>query len=233
MNKALITGANRGIGLELTRQLLKQGSRVFATCRRPEQADGLHALADKFGGQVTILPLDVTDDAMVKGVKTAVLTQTSSLDLLINNAGILYRNESVDNFDPAKMRRSFDVNVVGAMQVTAQFVGLLRLGTNPRIINISSQLGSLLAMDRNWGDVSYNSSKAALNMVTRKLAHDLASDGITIIAIHPGWVQTDMGGPNAAVSIPDSAQGILAVAESLSQKDSGKFYTYSGKEHPW
>ena len=233
MNNVLITGANRGIGLELTHQLLKQGKRVFATCRQPGKADGLQSLLDKFNERLTILPLDVTNDEMVAGVVTAVLTQTPSLDLLINNAGIFYRGEGVDNFDPAKMRHTFDVNVVGAMQVTANFVNLLRRGTNPRIINISSQLGSLLAMDRNWGDVSYNSSKAALNMVTRKLAHDLAGDGIAVIAIHPGWVQTDMGGPNAAVSIPDSAQGILAVAGSLTLEHSGKFYTYSGGEHPW
>ena len=233
MSNVLITGANRGIGLELTRQILNKGDRVFATCRKPAQADGLHSLADTFQEQLTILPLDVTDDEMAIGVRTAVSTQTPSLDLLINNAGILYRGERIDNFEPAKMLRTFDVNVVGAMRVVAQFVDLLRLGTNPRIINISSQLGSLLAMDRNWGDVSYNSSKAALNMVTRKLAHDLAGDGIAVIAIHPGWVQTDMGGPNAAISSPDSAQGILAVAGSLTLEHSGKFYTYSGGEHPW
>lgn len=233
MKKALITGANRGIGLELTHQLLNRGDHVIATCRKPAQANGLHSLADTFNGQLTILPLDVTDDEMVAGVRTAVATQTSSLDLLINNAGILYRGEGIENFDPAKMRHTFDVNVVGAMQVTVQFVDLLRLGTNPRIINISSQLGSLLAMDRNWGDVSYNSSKAALNMVTRKLAHDLAGDGVTVIAIHPGWVQTDMGGSNATVSIPDSAQGILKLADNATLERTGKFYTYSGEEHPW
>ncbi len=233
MSSVLITGANRGIGLELVRQLLNQGDKVFATCRQPAQADGLQSLADAFNEQLTILPLDVTDDEMVAGARTAVSTQTTSLDLLINNAGISYQGESLNNFDSAKMRHTFEVNVIGAMRVITQFVDLLRQGDTPRLINISSQLGSLLEMDRDWGSYSYNSSKAALNMVTRKLAHELRGDGISVIAVHPGWVQTDMGGPNATVSIPDSAQGILTIAKNLTQEHTGKFFIYSGEEHPW
>ncbi|MCP4425525.1 MAG: SDR family oxidoreductase [Chloroflexi bacterium] len=233
MINALITGASRGIGLELTRQLLHQGNRVIATCRNPAQADELQSLAGTFKEQLTILPLDVTHDKAVKEARTAVAAQTSSLDLLINNAGILYRGEGVDNFDPAKMRHTFDVNVVGVMRVTTQFVDLLRSGTNPRIINISSQLGSLSAMNSDQGHVSYNSSKAALNMVSRKLAQELKGDGIVVTAVHPGWVQTDMGGAEAPVSILDSAQGILNVSENLTLADTGKFFVYSGEEHPW
>lgn len=233
MSNALITGANRGIGLELTRQTLTQGSQVMATCRQPAQAAALLSLAKSFNEQLTILPLDVTNDESVKEARTAVSNNFNSLDLLINNAGILHRGEGLDNFDPTKMLHTFDVNVVGAMRVVSRFVDLLHVGTKPRIINLSSQLGSLLSMEKNWGYYSYNSSKAALNMVTRKLAHDLAGAGITVIAMHPGWVQTDMGGPNATISIHDSARGILDMAESLTLKQTGKFFIYSGEEHPW
>lgn len=233
MENILLTGANRGIGLELTRQALQAGSRVWAACRQPEKADELRALQAAYQAQLFVLPLDVTDEATIQTAFTAVSRQTSSLDLLINNAGILYRGETLANFDPERMRHTFDVNVLGVMRVTSRFVPLLRQGNRPRLINISSQLGSLQAMDTDWGMLSYNSSKAALNMITRKLAHELARDGITVIALHPGWVQTDMGGPHAAVTVPDSARGILTVAGRLDQSDSGKFFTYTGVEHPW
>ena len=233
MKKVFITGANRGIGLELTRQLLANGDFVIATCRQPAKAVGLHALTETFADQLMIQQLDVTNDDSVAAAKTAVSHKVTSLDMLINNAGILYDQEVLANFDSAKMAHTFNVNVIGVMRVVSQFIGLLRQGNQPQIINISSQLGSMLENAQNTGRYSYNSSKAALNMITRKLVHDTKEDNITVISMHPGWVQTDMGGKSATLSIPESAQGILNVINRLTLADTGKFYVYSGEEHPW
>ena len=205
MNTILITGANRGIGLELTRQLLQRGDRIFAGCRQPEKAAALQDLQRTYGDQLAIVQIDVMDDESVAAAKTAVSTQTDHLDILINNAGVLVPNETLADFDPAKMDLTLQVNVIGPMRVTAQFVDLLRKGQNAKLINVSSQLGSIQKMTGSWGEYSYNSSKAALNMLSRMLSHDLRGDGVTVIALHPGWVQTDMGGQNAAVTVPDSA----------------------------
>jgi NAD(P)-dependent dehydrogenase (short-subunit alcohol dehydrogenase family) len=233
VKQALITGANRGIGLELTRQLLTRRDRVIATCRQPAQAIALQDLTNEFGDRLLILPLDVSDDASVRAAKTAVSGRVKSLDMLINNAGILIGSETLSNFDSAIMQRSFDVNAVGVMRVVTQFVDSLRLGRDPKVVNVSSQLGSLQKMRRQWGRYSYNSSKAALNMISRMLSFDLQEDGIALVVLHPGWVQTDMGGVHAAVSSQDSAAGILQVADSLTLATTGKFYTYAGEEHPW
>ena len=233
MKQVLITGANRGVGLELTRQLLARGDRVIATCRQPDQAQTLQQWAAQFGDQLLIVALDVTDDTSVQAAGTAVENAVDRLDMLINNAGILIKSEILSTFDAAIMQRSLDVNVVGVMRVTTQFLDLLRRGNEPKLINISSQLGSLQKMRPGWGRYSYNSSKAALNMVTRMLAFDLEADGIAVRAIHPGWVQTDMGGAHAAVTAQDSAAGILRLADELTLATTGKFYVYSGEAHPW
>jgi len=233
MSNILITGANRGLGLELTRQCLERGDTVVAGCRRPEQAVELQELTAAYGERLHIIQLDVTQEAEVEEAATAVSANIDALDMVINNAGSYPRGERVDGFDGAQMQHVFDVNVTGAMRVTAAFVPLLRRRARGQIINISSQLGSLASMAHNQGDYSYNSSKAALNMVSRKLAHDLRGDGITVIAMHPGWVQTDMGGAHAAITPPESARGILTVAERLTPADSGEFFVYSGEKHPW
>lgn len=232
MENVLITGANRGIGLELCRQLLAQGDLVFAGCRRPLHASQLQAIAAA-NPRLRIITLDVTNDEQVQDAAAIVAGHTDHLNLLINNAGIFPRGERLDGFDAAQMLRVFDVNVAGTMRVTSAFAPLLRRGRNPRIVNISSQLGSLARMDGNWGDYSYNSSKAALNMITRKMSHELGKNGITAVAVHPGWVQTDMGGASATLTVPESARGILTVAAGLTAKQSGQFFTYAGKEHPW
>lgn len=233
MKQILITGANRGIGLELTRQLLVRGERVIATCRQPDQAQTLQDLANQFGDQLLILPLDVGDDGSVQAAKTAVNNRVESLDMLVNNAGILVGGETLANFDAANMQRTFEVNVFGVMRVVTQFVDLLRFGHDPKVVNISSQLGSLHRVRPQQGRYSYNSSKAALNMVSRMLSFDLQEDGIALVVLHPGWVQTDMGGTHAAVTAQDSAAGILQVADNLTLANTGKFYTYAGEEHPW
>ena len=233
MSHVLITGANRGVGLELTRQLLARGDQVIAACRQPDQAQTLQKWATRFGDHLLIVALDVSKDASVQAARATVEGAVDRLDMLVNNAGILIKSEILSTFDAAIMQRSLDVNVVGVMRVTTQFLDLLRRGHEPKLINISSQLGSLQKMRPGWGRYSYNSSKAALNMVTRMLAFDLQEDGIAVKAIHPGWVQTDMGGAHAAVTAQDSAAGILRLADALTLATTGKFQVYSGEEHPW
>ena len=153
--------------------------------------------------------------------------------MLINNAGIFIKGEVFANFTPQTMQQTFDVNVIGTMRVATQFTDLLRLGTEPRIINISSQLASLAGMDTNSGSYSYNSSKTALNMVTRMLANDLKADGITVVAMDPGWIQTDMGGKDAPLLLPEAVGGILSVVEKLTLANTGQFHRYSGERGVW
>jgi NAD(P)-dependent dehydrogenase (short-subunit alcohol dehydrogenase family) len=233
MKQVVITGANRGIGLELTHQLLGRGDRVIASCRQPNEAEILQQWTAQYGEQLLVVALDVTDDTSVQKAREKIESVIDHLDMLINNAGIGAKGETLPAFDAAIMQRIFDVNVTGVMRVTTQFLDLLRRGWEPKLINISSQLGSLQKMRPNWGRYSYNSSKAALNMVTRMLAFDLQEDGIAVRAVHPGWVQTDMGGANAAVTAPVSAAGILKLADDLTLANTGRFYVYSGEEHPW
>lgn len=233
MKNILITGANRGIGLEMTRQLLSQGERLIATCRQPMKADALQSLDEQFPEQLTILPIEVTHNGSIQAAFNASQRIVTHLDVLINNAGILDGDETLATFDPDVMQHTFNVNATGSMRVVTQFLPLLQKGEGSKIINITSQLGSLQAMTRNWGRLSYNSSKAALNMLTRMLALELKNEGIAVICVHPGWVQTDMGGTDADITPTESAAGILSVIEHLTLDHTGKFYTYAGEEHLW
>ena len=232
MDTLLITGANRGVGYEMTRQALEQGHVVVAACRQPDAADALQALAQE---RLHIVALDVSDEASVAAAAAQVGSMVDHIDVLVNNAGVLVvRGESAETIDLDVMTRTLVVNTVGPMRVIKHFLPLLRKGSNRRIVNTSSQLGSLARLaDRSGGEYSYNASKAGLNMLTRMLSHNLASDEIAVISIHPGWVQTDMGGKAAAVTPSDSAAGILKVLDSLTMAESNRFYIYDGTQHEW
>ncbi len=233
MTTYAITGANRGIGLAMTQLLADRAENVLAICRDPDSAETLTKLAEQVAC-VTVLSADVTDEASLAAAVSRASEHVSAVDVLINNAGMLVRNESIDQFDSQVMRDTFEVNVIGVMNTISHFLPLLRNGDNPRIVNISSQLGSLLAQgNRRSGIYSYNASKAALNMVTRMLAHDLVGDGIAVVSMHPGWVQTDMGGPSAAISATVSAEGILNQTDQLTLANSNQFFVYDGSHHPW
>ena len=232
MTTYLITGANRGIGLEMTKQLVQAGHTIFATCRLPSEAAALNQLAADHAGQIHIVQIDVINDLSVHAAAEAVAGSTDHIDVLINNAGVNFR-DSFEEFNSDEFLLTLNANGVGAMRVVRQFIDLIKNGNDPKIVNISSQLGSLTAQKPNWGSYAYNSSKAVMNMITRHLSFDLAEEGITTISVHPGWVQTDMGGKHAAVTPPDSAAGILKVIANLSFDDNGKFYIYNGDIHPW
>ena len=228
----LITGANRGLGLELVRLYLAQGARVFAGCRSPERATGLNQLTAQFNGQLSILPLEVTEAASLDRCVQQVASEAGALDMLINNAAIGADGETLRTFDAAQAFQQWNVNAAGQILAAQKFLDLLKKGNAPRIINISSEAGSISTMNRFRG-YYYLGSKAALNMFTRCMAWDPETAGMITIAIHPGWVRTDMGGADADLSVTESAQGILNVIAALTPDDNGKFYTWDGKEYPW
>ena len=227
--RLFLTGANRGIGLALVAEAVQRGYRVFAGVRQPQRAAALQALAEAHPRQVIPIPIDVTDVASIQAAADVVQAQTDALDVLINNAGVFPRGERLDNLQPETMLHTYHVNSVGPMIVTQHFRPLLH--RNARILNITSQLGSItLHLSNHY---SYNSSKAALNMLTRILASELRPAGVIAVVVHPGWVKTDMGGPAAPVTPEASARGILTLAEKLTLDDSGEFFTWEGKRHPW
>lgn len=232
MQRVLITGANRGIGLELARQYLQRGDLVLATARDLAAAADLHALAAEHPGRCHLFRLEVTDEENVAAVAAEAATRVDGLDVLINNAGVFPRNERPETLDAQVLLQTLHTNAVAPLIIARELLPLLRRGQRPRILNITSQLGSLTrrASGRCY---SYCSSKAALNMLTRSLAFDLKDDGIIAVVVHPGWVQTDMGGAHAPVTPGESARGIIALADGLTLEQTSKFLTWDGREHAW
>lgn len=232
MRRVLVTGANRGLGFELARQCLTRGDYVFAGCRKPKQAAALQSLATVHEGRLTLLALDVTDEETLDASKEIVSAQTDVLDLLFNNAAVHPGDETIATLNAETLIHSFRVNAVGPMLVARCCLDLLKAANSPRIINISSEAGSISRMQHHRG-YAYSASKAALNMFTRALAWDEDLTGVIVIALHPGWVRTDMGGDLAPLPPVDSVVGILRVVEGLDGASSGRFYTYEGHEYPW
>ena len=236
MQRILITGSNRGIGLDLARRYLnREDTRVFATCRRPDSAGDLQQLVAQHGDRVQVIALDVSDGESISAAVEAVRAQVDGLELLINNAGINPSTEKEKSFgalDADAMLHVLNVNAIGPVMVTQAFAELLRQGSAARVVNVSSGAGSMTRQSNGCG-YAYNASKAALNMYTRCLAGSLRSDKVTVITLNPGWIKTDMGGPNATLSYGDSVPKIMALIEGLSIDDSGRFYQYSGEEVPW
>ncbi len=232
MKRILITGANRGVGLELAIQYVARGDQVFAGCRSPENAAALDELSTNHPGQVVILPLDVTNEQSIIQCATKVATEVDGLDILINNAAVHGGDEHLSEVKAEILLRVLHVNAVSAVLVAQAFIQLLKKGNHPKLINVSSEAGSIERMGHFRG-YNYYGSKAALNMYTRSLAWEPEIEGVTVIAIHPGWVRTDMGGPAAHLSTTESAQGLRKVIDSLTTEDNGKFFTWEGNEYPW
>ncbi len=232
MIRVLITGASRGLGLEMTRQCLARGMRIFAACRDPQNAEDLIALEEGAPDQLTIVPLAVDDQASVEAARQLVGQRTPALDWLINNAGMYLRGERPGRFTREAFRESYEINVIGPLMVVQAFLDLLRAGDSPRLVNVSSRMGSI-ARKTSGGDYSYSSSKTALNMISRLLANDLRPSGIIVLPMHPGWVRTDMGGAGAPLSVEEAVGGMLQVIEGLTLADSGRFLQWDGQELPW
>lgn len=225
MTTIMITGAGRGIGFQLAKQSLEKGWKVIGSVRTVEAQ---RELAEKLP-QMAVLNFDVTDHAAVEKVANAF---HSPIDILINNAGIIGATpQSTLEMDFEGFAKTLEVNVLAPLKVAQTFLPLLRESANPKIINISSKMGR---MEFSKSDrIAYRASKAALNKVTQGLATDLRDDGISVIAMHPGWVQSDMGGPSADITPAESASGILQVAENLTLEDSGKFVDWDGTPRSW
>ncbi len=220
----VITGANRGLGLAFARRFSADGYQVIGTARKPDAADELRALG------VRIEQLDVTDADSVRRLAEAI--GDMPVDVLINNAGIGSRARTLEAIDIDDVERIMQVNYLGPMRVTQALLPALRKGARKLIVNITSTYGSIERNTRG-GAYGYRESKAALNMFTRSLAAELASDGFTCIAMSPGWVKTDMGGPNARLTPDQSIDAMVKVIEGLSTEDSGQFYSHGGDLVPW
>jgi len=227
----LVTGANRGLGLEFARQYAAEGWQVFAACRSPDDASELKQLAAQSGGQVRVLPMDVTDTASVRASARELSGQP--IDLLLNNAGVMGpRNERLGRLDYAAWMKVLDTNSLGPMRVVEAFLENVARSQLKRIVTITSGMGSIA--DNTSGDsYAYRTSKAAVNMVMKSLSIDLASRGITCVVMNPGWVRTDMGGPGGKLSPAESIKAMRKVIASLKPEDSGKFLNYNGGTYPW
>jgi len=221
-----ITGANRGLGLALTRCFAAEGWRVHACCRHPEKATELKTVA----GELMLHRLEVTDALQVSSLARSLAEQP--IDLLVNNAAVRCPTAGFGAIDYDDWARCFAVNTLGPMRLAEQFAPLLAAGERRQIVNISSVLGSI-ARTGSGGDYPYRSSKAALNMVTRGLAADLADQGITVFAVHPGWLRSDMGGEAAPLVPEEAAADLRSLFDRLGPEDSGGFFDRDGAPIPW
>ena len=231
----LVTGANRGIGLEFVRQLLARGDRVVATARHPGKANALNALAGEYPGRLHVLPLDVADPRAIAELQRELLlvsddSERDRIDLLVNCAGVLHSGERFGAIDAATLDDSFRTNAMGPFLLTQALASRLRDGA--RVANISSELGSIAGL-AHFGTPSYNISKAAQNMATALLAKALHARGIIVLALHPGWVQTDMGGSGAPLPAAQSVQGLLQVIDGATLRSSGRFFDWRGESMAW
>lgn len=226
--QTLITGANRGIGLEFTKQYAEDGWNVLACCRDPESATALKALAST-NKNIQIFKLDVSDFNQIDAL--ALQLKNEAIDLLINNAGVLPQSSFGDtNYDEWAV--AFKINTMASLKKAEAFVQHITRSQLKKIVTLSSKMGSI---DDNSGGESYiyRSTKTAVNMVMKSLSIDLKPYGISILTLHPGWVQTDMGGANALVNTQTSVSGLRRAIEGLSLENTGRFIAYDGKSINW
>jgi NAD(P)-dependent dehydrogenase (short-subunit alcohol dehydrogenase family) len=235
---ALITGANRGIGLELTKQYLADGMTVIGTCREPNRATALHELAALEPDKLSILALDIADVASIESAASHVLATFDRLDLLINCAGT---NGSINNdwnnnpsrflgrIEAQALDDIFRVNMSGPLLLTQ---ALRTHCADGKIINITSSMGSKGLMNRGeW--YGYRASKAGLNIISRALSFDLRDQKTIVVAMHPGWVKTDMGTADAPEPLTESVRSMRHVIDSITPEDSGKYFNWKGEILPW
>ena len=227
MPSVFITGANRGLGLEFVRQYAADGWQVFAVCRDPSRAAELAALK----GDIRVEALDVGDFDAIENVARKLSNE--SLDVLINNAGIYGAGpQNLKSLDPEVWMDTLRINAMAPIYISRALVENVARSAQKIMAAITSKMGSI-DDNTSGGAYIYRSSKAALNAAVKSLAIDLAPRGITAAVIHPGWVQTDMGGAGAMTSVEKSISGMRKVIGRLGLKDAGRFWSYDGKEIPW
>ncbi|MAG56942.1 MAG: SDR family oxidoreductase [Planctomycetes bacterium] len=227
--RVVVTGANRGLGFGLVDAFIRTGMRVIAVARDPETAR-LQELRDRYPHQLESVGADVTDDS---SVATAARAIGAPIDLLVNNAGINPgpRND-LDGLDFDDARAAFEVNVLGVLRVTRQLLPALLESSSPVLVHVTSKMGSI-GMNDAGGALAYRMSKAALNMAHQNLTLDLGARGVTCVVVHPGWVRTDMVGPDATLSIDDSVSKLVPMISSFDRAAHGRFFDVSGEEIPW
>ena len=231
MPSALITGANRGLGLEFARQYLADGWQVYATCRDPVSASALCPLAENSEGKLRILAMGVTDPVSIHATATEI--DGEAIDLLVNNAGIIGpQGQTIGNMDYNAWAEVLAVNTMGPMRVSEAFVEHVACSDCKLIVTLTSGMGSITD-NTSGGSIVYRSSKAAVNMVMRSLAIDLAPRGITCVVVNPGWVRTDMGGSNATLEPSESISRMRRLIATFGPEQSGKFFNHTGCEYPW
>ncbi len=233
MPTTLITGANRGIGLELAKQLAAAGHTVIATARNPNKADELKAALNP---DSSVERLDVNDQASIDALADRLNPDGSPrpIDILINNAGVGSTKAPLAETDLDELLDVFSINAVGPLRVTRALLPNLHAGDRKLVLNVSSQLGSI-TNNTGGSSYAYRGSKAALNMLTKHLAIELAEHNFTVITCHPGWVQTDMGGPNATLTVPDSATALITniINPAKPETHNATYRNYDGTELPW
>nr|VFK15314.1 MAG: Short-chain dehydrogenase [Candidatus Kentron sp. LFY] len=256
MPTILITGANRGIGLEMTRQYARGGWAVLACCRSPHDAHDLRGLAARFDnppsgnallpgtpppdgtknrntGSIQVYPLDVTHAARRAALSTRL--QDRPIDILVNNAAISgdWATQRFGQCRPDEWIEVLRTNVIAPMAMIQEFVDNVAASGRRVIVNMSSVLGSIARADHFDGRYLYGSSKAALNLITAICAHDVAKRGITVVALYPGWVRTDMGGPEGTLSVEESVAALYDTLADIGLADSGRFMDLHGATIPW
>lgn len=240
MRHVVVTGANRGLGLELSRQLLAAGDEVVATARQPKTADALSKLAAASDGRLTVVRLDVGDPEEIGAAALQIGERFDAVDLLFNNAGIWTAPGEPDrassgalaDLRPEPVLEVLRINALAPLLVTQALAPRLARAGRATVVNLTSGLGSI-AGTAGRGNLAYAMSKAALNMLTRQLAAELAGQGVAVVAMSPGWVATDMGGRSAPLSPTESVHGILNVVDALTPAQSGTFLDHTGATLPW
>jgi len=227
MPTVMITGANRGLGVEFARQYGADGWTVIATCRNPIDVGELATI----DGDIQVHGLDVTDGAQVD--RLAGELDGTAIDVLINNAGIYGPREyAPGDADQAAWHQVMQTNVMAPLKVAAAFTPHVVAGDLKIMATVSSKMGSM-GENTSGGSYIYRSSKAAVNAVMRSLSYEVEGQGITVFVLHPGWVQTDMGGPSAAIDAVTSVTGMRGVIDGAGPDANGRFFNYDGAELPW
>ncbi|MCB1983902.1 MAG: SDR family oxidoreductase [Burkholderiales bacterium] len=232
MKTALITGTNRGIGLEFVRQYAQDGWRVLACTRDPSTSRELNQLKSQYPDAIHVHALDVVNHEQIAHLSHELAKE--KIDLLINNAGVYptIRGASFHQIDYEAWAYAFEVNTMAPLKMADAFYSQLSRGELKKIVTITSKMGSV-ADNRGGGSYVYRSSKSAVNIVMKSLAIDLESKGFIVALVHPGWVRTDMGGPNGLISAEKSVSGMRHVINELIHTDTGKFFAFDGQIIPW
>ena len=225
MPTILITGANRGIGLGFAKAYAADGWRVIACCRKPTEAEELRAVP-----KVEVHALEVTSAESIQALKRDL--NDRPIDVLLNNAGMHGDRVSFGQTDPELWLRIFAVNTIAPIQIMAALIGNIAASDQKKVVSISSRVGSI-GSGPSGGNYAYRTSKTALNMAMVNAAHEVKRRGVAVAVVHPGWVQTDMGGASAPVTIEQSIAGLRQVIAKVNLAETGRFYNYTGEELPW